>query len=129
MRPIKFRAWDKTAKEMFYSDFHIGCYGKIYWWDSDGYNRVRDDVEIMQFTGLHDKNGNEIYEGDIVKHYDNAEHIYKIDMSELDYLDPLNDEASDHTGDMSPDALHSRPNNFEVIGNVFENPELIETNL
>lgn len=120
MREIKFRAWDKEQKNMWIWENLI---------DKQCTYLNSKYFHAMQFTGLHDKNGNEIYEGDIVKHYDNAEHIYKIDMSELDYLDPLNDEASDHTGDMSPDALHSRPNNFEVIGNVFENPELIETNL
>ena len=67
MREIKFRAWDKVSKQM------IGCYmwglnmdftnGQIY----SGNMNVTDKLELMQYTGLHDKDGKEIWEGDIVR--------------------------------------------------------------
>lgn len=58
MKEIKFRAWNSEIKEMVYfEDFRSICGCGIY-----------DGMEFLQFTGLHDKNGKEIFEGDIVIH-------------------------------------------------------------
>lgn len=69
MREIKFRAWDKVGKEMFsvlMISFPVGK--KDFVLSGRGGSTSSKDVELMQFTGLHDKNGLcEIYEGDIVK--------------------------------------------------------------
>ena len=71
MREIKFRAWDKELKEMFYPS-SISWKNKIMWvCGSHGKNKLEYEIEkprteLMQFTGLLDKNGKEIYEGDIV---------------------------------------------------------------
>jgi len=69
-RPIKFRAWDRTKNRWFYPpdkmDSHLGDFsmtgdGRVY---VEGLNQ---DLTLCQFTGLHDRNGTEIYEGDIIR--------------------------------------------------------------
>ncbi len=67
MREIKFRAWDKSDKNMFKPDF-VDSNGVVYF--DSGYEspcEFGDQPILMQYTGLKDKNGKEIYEGDIVQ--------------------------------------------------------------
>jgi uncharacterized phage protein (TIGR01671 family) len=64
MRVIKFRAWHKQVGEMFF----VGdAFGTAHPLDCCNYLRQGQPVELMQFTGMLDKNGKEIYEGDILK--------------------------------------------------------------
>lgn len=111
MREIKFRLWDDKLKKFDY-DFRITSKGKeIKYIQYQGDNYY--DCELMQYTGLKDKNGKEIYEGDIViRYYDyNSMSVVKWDDA-LTISMPYYDSGDD----------------YEVIGNIYENPELLEEN-
>jgi len=121
MREIKFRAWDKRMKEMFNNVFLAGC--RIYknkplmWIEHDnGFNKLFQG-ELMQFTGLKDKNGKEIYEGDIVKYMVGPwEQICEVYFSDGMFKVKTDTLAWECGND---------PVTIEVIGNIYENPELL----
>ena len=127
-RKIKFRAWGfpigKTSgeKEMFFVDSY-------YWeeWGCSGYNLeecMKDDDVLMQYTGLKDKNGKEIYEGDILnritKGYGNERIIVKYGQDCVNAEGDSEDQAYGYNVSQYF-ALDS-----EVIGNIYQNPKLIK---
>lgn len=115
MREIKFRAWDTEAKQMilvndakFVDGVMIGAKGVN--WDNQ--------VVVMQFTGLLDKNGKEIYEGDIVETED-------VGMCEVEWIGSgLSLHTFPRYSSRSIFSIEYRE--CEVIGNIYENPELIQ---
>jgi uncharacterized phage protein (TIGR01671 family) len=104
MRPIKFRAWDKKFKKMYEGDIRIVL------------AFPNDDVEIMQFTGLLDKNGREIYEGDVVKFTSNTDCDYD---GVVEFADGCFIIITDDIGWYFSD-IHVEEWGLEVSGNIYE---------
>ena len=104
MRQLKFRAWHKDSREMLYSSPE-----NIFVWQHEG-----QPIEIMQFTGLLDRNSKEIYEGDIVK----RSKVYKVSWSDESAAFVCDNETTKF-----PIGLYATHNDYEVTGNVFENKE------
>lgn len=127
-REIKFRAWDTTEKTMHevawvrYQDgtalTNVGAY-----WNDGQYNgstRLEPPrVVLMQYTGLKDKNGREIYEGDICR-IDHQDARYPVSNAAIKWDD---EEAGWSVGIGLPTEVSW---SHEVIGNVYENPELLK---
>ena len=120
----KFRAWDKTTSKLHVVNGIYCDNKKIHYIDD---NRVRfvgfDNVIIMQSTGLLDKNGKEIFEGDIVD-YKGRKAVIKWHGSYASFIYIFVDELQKRVAGWSP--LYLAYFHFEVIGNKFETPEFLE---
>ena len=133
MREIKFRAWDKLSKEMFNVESINFQERKVYR-DIVSYRKF-NDIELMQYTGLKDKNGKEIYEGDIVKFkdcsIDGTKEFYNIGVIEREgkrdelTISQLIFEKSYFTENYM-DFINQTFELSEIIGNIYENPELLK---
>lgn len=108
-REIKFRFWDSDFNEMIYID-------DFYFFEEHGIHNS-NDIQLMQFTGFHDKNGKEIYEGDILKN----------EYSEINTVEWKWGKWHETVGQGEIGAImnsgfriSSHGNKHEIIGNIYE---------
>ena len=114
MRENKYRAWDKCNKKMY-------SYKDIEWWPIRALNSDADVYEFIQYTGLKDKKGKEIYEGDIIRYYHYKRKIektwgafgFQAERDRFMTLHEICDAGSIHK--------------IEIIGNIHENSELLDS--
>ena len=124
METIKFRIFNKKIKS--YIDIHSSAIM------IDELNNLNDNLIVEQFTGLHDKNGKEIYEGDILNVGENlvCEIVY-VDKNVEDYGDEI------HCAFHAKVYIHNKTipldsylkNNCEIIGNIHENQNFYKNKL
>ena len=133
-RKIKFRVWNKIYQEMFYTSFSKNNnYDEKIYLTLDGQLRgdfkycgdvdCSENYVIQQYTGLKDKNGVEIYEGDILIFrpcYDESlggqfgNSVFSVYFADGAFR--FGDQLADQEG----------ASYYEIIGNIFENPELLK---
>jgi uncharacterized phage protein (TIGR01671 family) len=135
MREIKFRAWDKNNKKMIFGPRNNEENSSWILALASAY-----DLELMQYTELKDKNGKEIYEGDIVEIFDiyPEKKRYKIEFGKFGFdsnhdrylyqgfgLIPIIDNQLD---DDNHSLIFGIYEDIKIIGNIYENLELLERN-
>lgn len=128
----RYRAWDKTLKTMYeaddimYIDFREKeiCVETLFFEKAARYDF--DGIVLMQSTGLKDKNGKEIFEGDILSIETDEENV-KVEVSwdnkhALFVFESKKYDERESLGELFEDNTYP----FKIIGNVYENPELAE---
>jgi uncharacterized phage protein (TIGR01671 family) len=128
MRELKFRAWDTEAKCYVKDPILVDNFGQVYVVCEEANNKRgtclithKPNVILERYTELRDKNGKEIYEGDIVR--------YAIRPSRTTVVEWWSGEEEYYPCcTTSGFALPDSEDGYEAIGNIHENPELIEGN-
>lgn len=127
MRELKFRAWDKKRKRMFaVTTLNASGAVSVFIDDAGLYLLPAEQIELMQYTGLKDKNGKEIYVGDIIHRgalpkvnvFRNS--VIRFDEESVGFI-----ATSTRNGARTLFNGHTC-DEIEVIGNIHENPELLE---
>jgi uncharacterized phage protein (TIGR01671 family) len=138
VREIKFRVWD-GARHCFrnFNDLKFGARGvwAVVYYDPERGHVVQEmaHLQLMQYTGLHDRNGVEIYEGDILHYVAPPEHddgsggieTYEVVWKDFGFTARWL-QARWERAQWIENALHGAAEDMEVIGNVYEHPELLE---
>lgn len=121
----KFRAWmkqyekmDNDIGEMYFEDGEFKYIG-----DDVHYKRLPEHIILMQSTGLKDKNGKEIFEGDILD-YNGRKALVRWHGSYASFIYRFVDELQKRNSEWKP--LYLAYMKCEIIGNIYENPDLLE---
>lgn len=147
MREIKFRAWDAKYSQMLYGGEIWKRYPNWYpvdyvtnkgvtIWNKRRQNdpenvgefqrlKMTPEISVMEFTGLLDKNGKEIYEGDILGRTTDKDFVFVVDFADGGFSG-LTEPGRIHRLSLSKAMTLERSPYIEVVGNKFENLELIE---
>ena len=126
MKEFKMKAWLKKEKKMVaiigidfnYEYIRYTEDGNLF---NENYKTAEfKDIELLQFTGLKDNGGQELYEADVIKFNDGIDDIYGL----ISYDD---DEGTYRVSyENITEHLSEREGDFEIVGNIFENPQLHE---
>lgn len=125
IKETRFRAWDKLRKRMSTVD-------RIYF-DTEGvqlrdgsglYWRDFRNIVLMQSTGIKDKNGTEIFEGDALKNNDYPNQTFICKHSRLQ----ASFQAESLNGLLTSSLWKDEGRDWQVLGNIYKNPELVEEN-
>jgi hypothetical protein len=115
-RVLKFRVWRVFEKTMLSNDWLMSAAVSCHTLFGGG----RTDIRVMQFTGLHDKHGKEIYEGDILEHVYKNTTVFRVMVIFEDGCFVVKESL---TSD-DPTCLFERTH-FKIIGNIYEHPNLL----
>lgn len=130
MRELKFRSWDTSNKIMLYSD-HSRNLGSFF----DGYCSNGNNEILLQYTGINDVNGQDIYEGDILS-VNNNDIGFLVKFGEYDFSDIYYESKSNgwylsniHDSSIEYPLLKENVSiiNYNVVGNMYEHPHLLNT--
>lgn len=116
MRSIKFRAWDNANGKMLnqkYLDCHVAGFRLL--------STYADDYSFMQYTGVKDSNGIEIYEGDVVRRSERFEGELVVKF--LAGAFRAHQSAGDARFD---DFIDLGKGEWKIVGNIYENPQLLK---